>query len=296
MRFTVKHTTAYQYDEPVTLGYNRAHLLPRDTQRQKVLGSEINIIPRPNWLAEHTDYFGNRFAYFMMQEPHRALDITITTEVEVLDASQTQRQLAEEQYDCAELLIEMETSLDPEVIECREFALASPMIPTSKALADYARDLFLPDVPVLQAVAALNTRIFEDFEYDPGFTNVATPLADVLEHKRGVCQDFAHLAIGCLRSLGFPVRYVSGYLETLPPPGEEKMVGADASHAWFSVFLPEFGWYDFDPTNNNEPAEQHITTAWGRDYGDVTPLCGVFFDGGKRQKLDVAVDVTRRDG
>lgn len=295
MKFTVKHTTAYHYDEPVTLGYNRAHLLPRNTSRQTVTESDIRVTPAPNWLQEHTDYFGNRFAYVIMQEPHRSLDITITTEVEVIDASHTQRQLAEEQYSCSDMLLAMTTSLDPNLIQCREFTLSSPMIPLSDQLAEFARDLFTPDTPVLRAVSNLNSRIFHEFEYDPGFTTVATPLAEVLEHKRGVCQDFAHLAIGCLRALGFPARYVSGYLETLPPPGEEKLVGSDASHAWFSVFLPDYGWYDFDPTNNSEPAEQHITTAWGRDYGDVIPLCGVFFDGGKRQKLDVAVDVTRRD-
>lgn len=295
MKYTVRHTTAYQYDEPVTLGYNRAHLLPRDTDRQKVKRCEVRVTPTPNWQREHTDYFGNRFAYFMMQEPHRSLDITITTEVEVIDRGQAQRQLAEAEYSCSELLQEMKESVDPETIDAREYLIASPMIPLSEELAEFARDLFVDDKSILQAVSELNTRIHKEFEYDPEFTSIATPLSEVLEHKKGVCQDFAHLAIACLRSLGFPARYVSGYLETLPPPGEEKMVGADASHAWFAVFLPGFGWYDFDPTNNNEPAEQHITTAWGRDYADVIPLCGVFFDGGKRQKLDVAVDVIRRE-
>lgn len=138
----------------------------------------------------------------------------------------------------------------------------------------------------------LTSRIHQDFKYDPGFSTVATPLHEVLEHRRGVCQDFAHLAIGCLRSLGFAARYVSGYLETLPPPGQPKLVGSDASHAWFAVYSPGEGWFEFDPTNDNMPTEQHITTAQGRDYSDVTPLRGVIFDGGSQQQLEVSVDVT----
>lgn len=295
MRFTVRHTTAYQYDEPVTLGYNRAHLLPRDTSRQRVMQREVRITPTPNWQTQHTDYYGNQYIYFIMQEPHRELEITITSEVDVSEQSLAQPQLAETAYTCGELLQTLNTSVDPEIIDTREFTLASPLVPLSPTLADYARDLFTPDAPVLEAVKALNSRIWEEFEYDPGFTSISTPIEEVLEHKRGVCQDFAHLALGCLRALGFPARYVSGYLETLPPEGQEKLQGADASHAWFAVFLPGYGWFDFDPTNNSQPTEQHITTAWGRDYGDVIPMCGVFFDGGSKQKLDVAVDVIRRN-
>jgi len=168
------------------------------------------------------------------------------------------------------------------------------MIKTASSLHEYARSSFASNRPLLSAVRELTERIYTDFTYDPESTSIATPLDEVLQNKRGVCQDFAHLAIGCLRSLGFPARYVSGYLETLPPPGQEKLVGSDASHAWFAVFSPGEGWFEFDPTNNNMPAEHHITTAWGRDYGDVSPLKGVFFDGGKSQKLTVSVDVSRR--
>lgn len=295
MRFIVSHTTAYQYEEPVTLSYNKAHLLPRDTDQQKVIKRNIHIKPTPNWQNQHTDYFGNRYLYFIMQEKHRELEITITSEVEVSEVNSTQPQLVEAFYSCRELLDTLKSSRDPEVLGNLEFTFASPLVPISSALAEYASDLFTPSTPVLKAVTALNSRIWTEFEYDPGFTNVSTPPIEVLEHKRGVCQDFAHLAIGCLRALGFPARYVSGYLETLPPEGEEKLKGADASHAWFSVYLPNQGWFDFDPTNNSRPSEQHITTAWGRDYGDVIPLSGVFFDGGTKQKLDVSVDVIRQN-
>jgi transglutaminase-like putative cysteine protease len=171
--------------------------------------------------------------------------------------------------------------------------LNSPMVQQHTDLADYATPSFSDDRPFLSAVMDLTQRIFADFSYDPQFSDVATPLADVLKHKRGVCQDFAHLAIGCLRSLGYPARYVSGYLETLPAAGQEKLIGADATHAWFAVYSPGEGWYEFDPTNNKMTTEQHITTAWGRDYSDVSPLKGVIFGGGHSPQLQVSVDVQR---
>lgn len=172
-------------------------------------------------------------------------------------------------------------------------SLRFPMIQQHTDLAHYAAAFFPDDRPFLSAVMELTEKIYTDFTYDPRFSDVATPLSDVLKHKRGVCQDFAHFAIGCLRSLGYPARYVSGYLETLPPPGQEKLVGADATHAWFEVFSPGEGWFEFDPTNNKMAGEQHITTAWGRDYSDVTPLKGVIFGDGKQHTLSVSVDVQR---
>jgi transglutaminase-like putative cysteine protease len=173
--------------------------------------------------------------------------------------------------------------LDPEVFD-KDSVLESPLVELSDELADYARPCFDGDRPLLSAVRELVGRIYRQFTYDPVFTSLPTPVAtpvSVLEHRRGVCQDFAHLAIGCLRSLGYPACYVSGYLETVPPPGTKKLVGADASHAWFAVNSPTEGWFDFDPTNNKLAAEQHITTAWGRDYADVTPLKGTLFGGVK---------------
>ena len=194
---------------------------------------------------------------------------------------------------CAYSKQRLHQSADPECLTAREFLLDSPMIQQHADLAHYAAAFFPDDRPFLSAVMDLTEKIYTDFTYDPGFSDVATPLSDVLKHKRGVCQDFAHFAIGCLRSLGYPARYVSGYLETLPPPGQEKLVGADATHAWFGVFSPGEGWFEFDPTNNKMASEQHITTAWGRDYSDVTPLKGVIFGGGKQHTLSVSVDVQR---
>jgi len=159
-------------------------------------------------------------------------------------------------------------------------------------LAEYAAPSFQPDRPLVDVVTDLMQRIYHDFIYDPTFTTIATPLSEVLTHRRGVCQDFAHLAIGCLRSFGIPARYISGYMETVPAPGKPRLVGADASHAWFAVYVPDVGWLDFDPTNNKIPHDQHITLAWGRDYADVTPLKGIAFGGGQHT-LSVSVDVMR---
>jgi transglutaminase-like putative cysteine protease len=178
-------------------------------------------------------------------------------------------------------------------IDAREFLLDSPMVERSEALADYARPSFHPDNSLRSCVNDLTTRIFTDFSYDPGFSTIATPLHDVLAHRRGVCQDFAHLQVGCLRSMGIPAKYVSGYIETLPKPGQAKLVGADATHAWVAYLCPEEGWVEFDPTNNTLARSQHIVTAFGRDYLDVTPVKGVIFGGGETPILQVSVDVAR---
>ena len=167
------------------------------------------------------------------------------------------------------------------------------MVTVSDELAQYAQPSFIKDRPLKSCVADLTSRIFKDFTYDPDFTTIATPLAEVLEHRRGVCQDFAHLQVGCLRAVGIPARYVSGYIETLPAPGEEKLVGADATHAWVAYFCPDEGWVEFDPTNDTPANHQHIVTALGRDYLDVTPVKGVIFGGGENPQLSVSVDVAR---
>jgi transglutaminase-like putative cysteine protease len=187
----------------------------------------------------------------------------------------------------------MRSTQDPEEIEARLYMLESDFIEFSSEVSAYSALSFSPNRALRDAVEDLMHRIYADYQYDPGFSNIATPLKDVIKHRKGVCQDFAHLAIACLRMQGIAARYVSGYLETLPPPGKQKLVGADASHAWFSVFIPHQGWIDFDPTNAKIPEEQHITVAWGRDYADVAPLKGVIFGGGKKHKLHVAVDVER---
>jgi transglutaminase-like putative cysteine protease len=180
--------------------------------------------------------------------------------------------------------------VSPEVVEPYQFIFDSPQLRASSELADYAAESFPAGAPLLAGARDLNRRIFSDFKYDPKATTVATPLEEVWEKRRGVCQDFAHLGIACLRSLGLPARYVSGYLRTHPPEGAEQLVGADASHAWFAVFCPGTGWVDFDPTNNLQPAEEHITVAYGRDFGDVSPVAGILTGGGKHV-VKVAVEV-----
>ncbi len=289
MIYRIRHVTSYEYVSPVSLCYNRAHLLPRNTQRQQCLSTQIRITPTPVYSVRREDFYSNLYYYFSIQEAHKSLQIDVTSQIKTLQPQMN--------FDldlgnsCARALELTRMAVDEETLLAREFCLDSPMIRASEQVREYAAPLFTPERPLLSAVRELTSRIFEDFKYDPGFSTVATPLHEVLEHKRGVCQDFAHLAIACLRSLGYAARYVSGYLETLPPPGQEKLVGSDASHAWFAVYSPGEGWFEFDPTNDNIPSEQHITTAIGRDYGDVTPLRGVIFDGGGSQKLEVSVDV-----
>lgn len=295
MIYRIRHLTHYEYEKPVTLCYNRAYLLPRDTHYQTCLNSSILITPSSIQGQQRLDYFGNKAYYFSLEQPHRELLIDVTSEIRVHDQKYARECDLNLDFGttCGQALIVLQQSRDLEALEAREFCLDSPMIKVSPALREYARSSFNRDRPLLSAVRELTHRIYSEFTYDPESTSISTPLAEVLNNKRGVCQDFAHLAIGCLRSLGFPARYISGYLETLPPSGQQKLVGSDASHAWFSVYSPGEGWFEFDPTNDNMPAEHHITTAWGRDYGDVSPLKGVFFDGGKSQKLKVSVDVSR---
>ncbi|MEO9655957.1 transglutaminase family protein [Marinomonas sp.] len=292
MRYRVRHITEYTYGAPVSLCYNMAHLLPRDTHNQLCLNQKVQINPPPVYQSESQDYFGNQTFYFSIQEAHKKLVIDVTTDFEVtpLDHKKT---LADHPITCGELRALFANPNTPELRVAKEYVLDSPQIKSSAELNAYADEIFSDEQPVLSAALAFTNKIFTEFTFDPNATTVATPLEQVLEQRSGVCQDFAQLAIGCLRSVGLPARYMSGYLETLPPPGQEKLVGADASHAWFAVFIPSLGWVEFDPTNNIMPSDQHIVTAWGRDYSDVTPLQGVIFEGGSNQQLAVSVDVRR---
>lgn len=295
MIYRVRHITHYEYEKPVTLSYNRAYLLPRNTTYQRCVSSTINIFPLDTLGREHYDYFGNRAYFFSLEQAHSELRIDISSDIRIReDKYGLEGKLNFEQgVTCSQALQALQQGNEATLLDAREFVMNSPMVIASQGLREYAAVSFTPERPLLSAVRELTQRIYNDFTYCPESTSIATPLAEVLLKKRGVCQDFAQLAIGCLRSLGFPARYISGYLETMPPPGKEKLVGSDASHAWFAAYIPGEGWFEFDPTNNNMPAEHHITTAWGRDYGDVSPLRGVFFDGGKSQKLKVSVDVSR---
>jgi transglutaminase-like putative cysteine protease len=288
-RYRIHHETRYRYSKPVSLCHNEAHLLPRETPHQHVLQSKLHIEPKPAVCLTREDFFGNAVTYLALQESHDMLVVTAVSQVEVtpVPAPDLGHSLPWE-----EVREHLKSDLREEALEARQFLLDSPFVSADEPLHRYAVPSFPSGRPILEAVCDLTRRIHADFVYDPEFTTLATPLAEVLAHRRGVCQDFAHLAIGCLRSLGLAARYVSGYLETIPPPGQPRTIGADASHAWFSVYVPGHGWIDFDPTNDQIPLGQHITTAWGRDYTDITPLKGVIF-GGATHALSVAVDVSR---
>lgn len=294
MKYRVTHTTRYRYRGTVNQCHSVAHLLPRDTPFQQCRKAQVLLDPLPVLAMDRRDYFGNRSYHFSVQLAHKVLEITALSEVEVVEG-RTSLEL-----DFGSTCAEVQSQLVDRSVEANllasEFVLDSPMIPCGEELAAYAAPSFDDDRPFLSSVRDLTGRIFTDFAYDPHHTDVATPLSEVIRHRRGVCQDFAHFAIGCLRSLGYPARYVSGYLETLPPPGQTKLQGADASHAWFSAYSPAEGWCDFDPTNNLLASQQHITTAWGRDYADVTPLKGTIQGGGASHTLEVEVDVTRLEG
>lgn len=293
MRFVVRHTTHYQYAARVTRCYNLANVIPRETARQHCLRNRIKLSPVPAIAHKRKDYFGNKAFHFEIQKPHSELTITAVSEVQVNSKDRDLNlDLGISYHEALEYL---DREKNQETMEAREFLLNSSMIECSDALADYARPSFTPDRSLKSCVSELTSRIFNDFTYDPQFSTIATPLTDVLKHKKGVCQDFAHLQVGCLRSMGIAAKYVSGYIETLPKPGEQKLVGADATHAWIAYYCPEEGWIEFDPTNDvlADSGSQHIVTAFGRDYYDVTPLKGVIFGGGQSPVLSVSVDVSR---
>jgi transglutaminase-like putative cysteine protease len=251
----------------------------------------VSIAPAPDDLRERADYFGNRAAFYAIHSEHTSLTVTTTSDVSVnrgglglIDAPSWEQV--------------RDRTASPVVDdgwEPTDFLLDSPLAPSSPGLADYAGPSFTRNRPILEALLDLAERIHADFDYEPGSTSVTTAVDDVLAARTGVCQDFAHLAIGCLRSLGLAARYVSGYLETVPPPGRERLQGADVSHAWASLWVPGSGWVDVDPTNRQFVNDRYVTTAWGRDYADVPPLKGVIFTKGLEHELDVVVDVVRID-
>jgi transglutaminase-like putative cysteine protease len=288
MRYRVRHLTGYRYSDPVQLCRNEACLLPRETPHQRCLDSHLEVVPLITEIEERRDFFDNRLHFFAIQTPHNSLSITAVSTIDV-EVDQTGYALgAQIPWEHARMGL---TQTD-ELLNSAPYMYNSPHVTTSAALADYARPSFGAGRSITDAVDELMQRIYHDFTYDPEVTSVSTPLTDVLANRHGVCQDFSHVAIGCLRSIGLAARYVSGYIETLPPPGQERLVGADASHAWFSVYVPTIGWLDFDPTNNQRPHQQHITVAWGRDFSDVSPLKGVALGGGHHEVL-VSVDVAR---
>lgn len=293
MNYRILHRTVYDYTEVVAACQNEARLIPRNFANQTCTNRQLIIEPKPADFRERQDFYGNQVAYFSIQQPHQQLVVQAESTVQVHPISDQLDYGIAMPWEIARS--RLLTGIDPETLDARQYALNSPMVATSRDLEHYALLSFPKKRPIVDAVYDLMQRIYTDFAYDPSFTSIATPLDTVLKHRRGVCQDFAQLAIGCLRSLNLAARYISGYVETLPPPGKARLVGADASHAWFSVYIPDYGWLDLDPTNNQKPTGRHITIAWGRDFADVTPLKGVLFGSGDHE-LTVSVDVEPLNG
>jgi transglutaminase-like putative cysteine protease len=288
MIYRVKHVTTTLYADSVLLAHHLAHLTPRQTPHQTCLKAQIRVTPGPSEIDENSqDCYGNPVTFFGVRDPHSTLTVQVTSKVEVRPRDlpdpasgplwQGIRQPLEDYHGAV-------------LLDVADFCLDSPFVAVADPIRAYAAQSFVPGRSILSCVLDLNHRIRTDFKYDPTATTVSTPLLQVLSDRRGVCQDFAHLALACFRAMGLPARYVSGYLLTRPPPGKPKLRGADASHAWVSVYLPEFGWTDLDPTNDCRPDQEHVVLSWGRDYDDVSPLRGVVLGGGEH-RLKVGVDV-----
>src|SRR6185436_10841145 len=285
--YEIAHTTIYNYVEEVSISQHLLRLTPRHYHKQRCLFHEVVIIPEARTLSVRGDYFGNSTHFVSVEVPHQQFVITSCSRVAV-GLGFIPEPLETPGWETVRARCRDDHS--GHTLEAHEFIYPSPLVSQTDDFTDYAKLSFVSRRPILDAVSDLARRIHEDFTFDQTATNVTTPVADVFKGRRGVCQDFAHFLIACLRSHGVPARYVSGYLETDPAPGQLKLRGADASHAWVSFFCPGLGWLDIDPTNNCFPSLRHITTGWGRDYDDVCPIRGVLV-GGQSQKLTVSVDV-----
>jgi transglutaminase-like putative cysteine protease len=287
MMYHIVHTTTYDYSDNAEVCYNLVRLRPRNLATQRCREMELRIDPPPDRIHEYDDYFGNHVQSFAVYQPHQRLSITAVSDV-ILDV---QESVPVDQTPPWNVVRDaLRTDRAPEIVAAIEHRFDSPYIRTSDTLREFAADHFPDDRPLGEAALSLTSAIRRDFKYDPKATTIDTSLDDVLEKRRGVCQDFAHLMIGSLRSLGLACRYVSGYLRTDPQPGRPHVQGADASHAWVSVFCPGSGWMDFDPTNGCRTSDRHITIGSGRDFHDVSPVKGVVLGGGE-SKLHVAVDM-----
>jgi len=292
--YEVTHRTAYDYESDVSHSYGQLHVLPRELPGQRCRSSGVVIVPEPEDYAERVDFFGNRVSFMAIHEPHRRLSVTATSVVEVDPRSACSSAGCHRRWE--EVRAELGSSSCAERIDAVGFALDSPLVAAAPEFADFAAASFTPGRPLVEAVGDLSHRIHTEFAYKPGATSVSTPVDEVLRTREGVCQDFAHLAIACLRSIGLAARYVSGYLETDPPVGRPKLRGADASHAWLAVLVPGSGWVEFDPTNDRLVSNRYVVAAYGRDYSDVPPVSGVIYTEGATERLEVVVDVTAVPG
>lgn len=291
MVFQIIHKTTYKYASSVSVGSHVACLSPRTLPSHRCEQFELRITPRPATLSTRIDYFGNQLTYFTVQEPHKRLVVEARSLV-VIENKPSPRPQDSIAWEEVAQAIRRDHSAPG--LEAYQFIFESPRIQAKSEFAAYAQRSFTPGRPFAEALLDLTARIHHDFEFDSKATNVRTSPEEVFRKRRGVCQDFAQLQIACLRSLNLAARYVSGYLRTYPPPGGVRLVGADASHAWASAYCPGSGWLDVDATNNVVPSNGHVTLAWGRDYGDVSPLRGMIL-GGREHTLRVGVDMKPLD-
>ncbi|GAA2000265.1 transglutaminase family protein [Microbacterium ulmi] len=288
MRYRVSHSTTYAYSGKVQDSVGLFHLIPRDLPWQRVLTSDVAVTPLPGDVNRDVDYFGNSVTYFHVTDPHGKLVIRSTSEVVAEKPVYDESALGAPWEESRPLL----NAGAPGAWRATEYALESSRASHLAAATEYAAASFAPGRPLGEAVTDLMHRIHADFTYDSTATTVTSTVAEVMAKRAGVCQDFAHLALACLRGHGIAARYVSGYLATQPPPGKERVVGADASHAWVAVWMPGSGeWLAIDPTNNQWANDRYVTVAWGRDYGDVSPVKGIIFTKAKKSTLRVSVDV-----
>ena len=287
MKYRITHRTTYSGHDPVSIGHNQAWLEFRPVDWQQVESFQLHIDPEPSVKTRRTDAFRNPVHVFSFNEGYQKLDVVATTVVTVREMMKpaTSKKMTWEEVRQA-----VRQHLDSADRDALEFSYPSPRIFWNDAIRGYALESFPEGRPIVEAITDLTQRIHTDFVYDNRATTVNTPVNEVFRLRRGVCQDFAHLQIAMLRCLGIPARYVSGYLRTIPPPGQPRLVGADASHAWLSAYCGAGSWLSVDPTNDTECGTDHIVLAWGRDYSDVPPLTGVFVGGGQH-RLSVSVDV-----
>jgi transglutaminase-like putative cysteine protease len=289
-RFRVVHRTVYEYGTPMADGFTTAHLRPRATPWQSVESAVLAVEPEPDELVEASDVFGNSVTRFAVHRPHSSLVIESTVVIDIGLQPVPSESAPWESVAAAAAAATGDLALD-----VGPYLAHTASTPPLESLRELTGPEFTPGRQVVEAVSGLCRRIFLNFQFDPSFSDVSTPLDAVLAARRGVCQDFAHVAAAALRSMGLPARYVSGYIETAPPPGEPKLVGVDASHAWCSVWAGDLGWLDFDPTNNQMPPMRHPVVGWGRDYDDVAPVRGVVIGPPGSQSLTVSVDVAALD-
>jgi transglutaminase-like putative cysteine protease len=288
--YAIRHKTTFDYEELVSVSHHVLHLAPRAHPRQSCIASSTVVEPKPAIHLVGEDYFGNPVQRLTVQQPHRTLVVDAQARVEVRPAAENGVLQQGPPWEAVREQLAADGALD-----ASELVFESPYVVADAAVYEYALRSFTPGRPIVAAATDLTSRIFREFQYRGGVSDVSTPVSEVFRMRQGVCQDFAHLEIACLRSLGLAARYVSGYLLTRPPPGQAKLQGSDASHAWLAIYAGVQGWVDLDPTNDLIPGVEHITFAWGRDYGDVSPINGFIVGGGAHQ-VSVAVDVLPQDG